>query len=148
MSFRIHKGQKLKSEKAIGQLFLHGKSLFIYPVKIQYQIEITDEVKDHGLQFSVSVSKKYFKRAVDRNLLKRRMREAFRLQKNALEYILVEKPISLKIMLIYVSKEIVDYNQIHKSVDILLSRLKPKIKKAKQSTDSTEADSHEDGEMI
>jgi len=148
MSFKIQKSQRLKSEKAIGHLFQHGKSLFIFPVKVQYQIQPAPLQKKPGLQFSVSVSKKNFKRAVDRNLIKRRMREAFRLQKNKLEELILHKPLDVKLMIIFVSKEMVAFDQIQKAIEIILTRLAPKVKKARSSEDSGQNDSHEDGKVV
>jgi ribonuclease P protein component len=66
----------------------------------------------------MSVSKRNFKKAVDRNLIKRRMREGYRLHKA----ILPQQP-TLKIALIYTSKDIMSSDRIHQSIVKILSRL-------------------------
>ena len=90
--FTYPKHEKLKSKKIIDMLFSEGKSVSKYPLRLVY-VPISDEsytflknnnpkLENHVL--GVSVSKKYFKHAVDRNYFKRVLRECYRLNKNAL----------------------------------------------------------------
>lgn len=148
MSNKIHKGQKLKSEKAIELLFREGKSLFIYPIKLQYYTSMPGQNLSPGLAFSVSASKKNFKRAVDRNLLKRRMREAFRLEKKGIEHQLSENQICLSCMFIFVGKTISDYAEIQKNISIISRRLYALINKELKSGRLIADCSDEDGEMV
>lgn len=82
MDFSFSKDEKLKSKKVIDSLFSNGKSVAKYPLRLVY-IEATDEQKV-PLKMGVSVSKKHFKHAVDRNYFKRVLRECYRLNKNIL----------------------------------------------------------------
>jgi len=114
--------ERLKSAKAIASLFQDGNTALVYPLKIvwkSYPLETTSPV-----QAAFSVSIKIFRKSTVRNLLKRRMREAFRLNKNEFSAGLGENKIIL--MFIYIGKEETDYARIEKSV---ISGLKKIIRK-------------------
>jgi ribonuclease P protein component len=76
------KAEKLKSRTIIGQMFTEGKSVGKYPLRLVY-LPVESEGTDN-LKIGVSVSKKHFKKAVDRNYYKRLLREAYRLNKHLL----------------------------------------------------------------
>lgn len=80
MKFTFNKKHKLKSRKLIEQLFSEGKSVSAFPLRLVYLPATFSD----GTSFktAVSVSKRNFKKAVDRNHIKRLMREAFRLHKH------------------------------------------------------------------
>lgn len=80
-----------------------------------------------ALQMGVSVGKRHFKRAVDRNLLKRRIREAYRKQKHELKEILNALGISMDIFFVYSNARISDYAEIETAMTNGLSLLKDKI---------------------
>jgi ribonuclease P protein component len=82
MDFSYPKAQKLKSKKIIDLLFTEGKSVSKYPLRLVYLKHDFEE--DVPLKIGVSVSKKYFKNAVDRNYFKRILRESYRLNKTLL----------------------------------------------------------------
>lgn len=109
------KSERLCSEKLIKELFDKGSSFYLHPFKV-YSIQYESLTNSHQVLFSVP--KRNFKKAVDRNLLKRRMREAYRLNK---QYYVNSKP--KLIAYIYSTKEILDYNQIEKKLKITLERL-------------------------
>lgn len=115
MKFTLGSEKRLKSRKKIDRLFASGNRLQKFPLKAVYVVEPTELP---GFQIAVSVPKKLFKRAVDRNLLKRRMREAFRIHQNQLE--LKQK---LEIMFIYSTKEIQDFDRIEKAMLVLIDSL-------------------------
>lgn len=86
MKFTYPKNQKLKSKKTIDLLFSEGKSVSKFPLRLVF-VESDyglDSAKNEKLKMGVSVSKKNFKKAVDRNYFKRLLREAFRLNKHLL----------------------------------------------------------------
>ena len=77
--FTFRKEEKLSREKLIQELFAKGSSFYFFPFKVFYMANPDRTSGSH--QILLSASKKLFKRAVDRNLIKRRMREAYRLNK-------------------------------------------------------------------
>ena len=82
MKFSYPKDEKLKSKKIIDLLFTEGKSVSKYPLRLVY---IETPLEDSfPLKIGVSVSKKHFKKAVDRNYFKRVLRECYRLNKHVL----------------------------------------------------------------
>lgn len=115
MKLTFGKEKKLKSRKAIEKIFSEGKSIHRFPVRAIYFYEENDISE---IKIGVSVPKKKFKKAVDRNLLKRRIREAFRLNQNSLE---LQGKINL--MFIYTGNEILPYLDIEKSIIALLGSL-------------------------
>lgn len=114
MEFRFRKEEKLKSEKLIKELFEKGSSFYSFPFKVTTMPNPDQSAPFH--QILVSVSRKNFKRAVDRNLIKRRTRESYRLNKNLLK----DSP-RLLIAYIYTAKEILTFAQIQ---DRLVKTLK------------------------
>jgi ribonuclease P protein component len=124
--FTFNKQEKLISRKEIQFLFSEGSVFNSYPFRVLWR-QLTEG--DPGLKFAISVPKKNFKRAVDRNLLKRRTREAFRLQKPVIAGILEEKSKSLSLFLIYTSNEIKDYKTIEKGITQVIYKLKVYLSK-------------------
>ena len=89
MRFTFGKQEKLKSRKLIGKLFEEGKSVKKFPIRLVYLQ--TEHTSDFPIQAGFSVPKRNFKKAVDRNRIKRLLREAYRHQKGSL-YQELEKP--------------------------------------------------------
>lgn len=107
MNYKLPKNERLHSQKLIKELFDKGSSFFLYPFKV-YVLEVDQEVSGtHQALFSVS--KKKIKKAVHRNLVKRRMREAYRLNKSLLENLQGNKKM---IALVYVSSDIATFQTI------------------------------------
>lgn len=111
---------RLKSKITIDKIFTEGKSLFVYPIKLAYMHLPKYHDSDTYL-YGVSVSKRNFKLAVDRNRIKRQMREATRLQMNNI-------PDTggrvIAMMFIYAGREKLEYNLIEKSIEKLLKKIK------------------------
>jgi ribonuclease P protein component len=99
VSFSLKKHEILRSKNNIKELFDNGSSFFLYPFKVYFLPNSSLNTN----QVLFSVPKKYFKKAVDRNLIRRRMREVYRLNKSTLVTDL-EKSLSFSIALIYISK--------------------------------------------
>ena len=126
--FTLKKHERLKSKVLLDKLFVEGKSDFCYPLKILVAQKQLESDSDWPLLFSVSVPKKKIKSAVRRNLVKRRVREAYRLNKNDIQAKLLEfKKKQIYLMFIYIEKEPKDYAIIEKAVIKLLSKLASNI---------------------
>ena len=123
--FHFPKNQKLCNEKAIERLFENGKSLTQKPFRIIYNIDNNNE--DVFLKALIVVPKKRVRLASDRNLIKRRVKEAYRLQKSELEKYLKSKNHQLNLAIIYQKYEILDYKLIEVKIKLLLSRLKEEL---------------------
>lgn len=108
MNFNYPKNEKLKSKISIGLLFSEGKSVSKYPLRLVYHSGSLNE--NEKIKMGVSVSKKNFKKAVDRNRFKRILRETYRLNKHILLDNL-DKPYAF--MFFYQTKERLTYEEIN-----------------------------------
>lgn len=120
--FEFPKNQKLCNEKSIEILFENGKSLSEKPFRIIYSIDYNNE--DVFLKALIVVPKKRVRLASDRNVIKRRVKEAYRLQKSELEQYLKSNNHQLNLAIIYQKYEILDYKLIEEKIKLLLNRLK------------------------
>lgn len=109
------KSERLHKKKQIKELFDRGSSFYLYPFKVIHLI--SSEESDHP-QILISVSKRNFKKAVDRNLLKRRIREAYRLNKDQ-----INAGQNLLIAYIYTAKEILTFTEIQRKLIASIERL-------------------------
>ncbi len=115
------KTEKLKSKKDIGNLFSSGKRVNNFPLRAIYSYKV--ETSNSSINMGVSVPKKNIKLAVNRNLLKRRVREAYRLNNNGLKKALEDSNQQINIMFIYSSKQICTYQEIENKIKVTLNRL-------------------------
>jgi len=118
VGFSLKKHEILRSKKYIKELFDNGSSFFIYPFKVYYLVN-ENQVENMVL---FSVPKKHLKLAVDRNLVRRRIREAYRLNKSLLNSG-VENPFSLSMTLIYIANSVISYNEIEPKLKQVFVRL-------------------------
>lgn len=123
MKFNYPKHEKLKSKTTIDLLFTEGKSVSKYPLRLVY-VE-NSELNAELIKMGVSVSKKYFKKAVDRNYFKRVLRETYRLNKHLLIDKL-EKPHAF--MFFYQSKERLSYQEIEEKTIQLFQKFNDRKK--------------------
>lgn len=125
MNNGLSKKERISSLKAIEHLIAHGHYAASGPIRCCWiQRSPGGEDQTDFNRIVVSVSKRLFKRAVKRNLLKRRIREAYRLQKATLPGAGVD------MMFIYKSKEALDFEQISSSIKALMEIVASKISKA------------------
>lgn len=127
MKFTYPKEEKLKSKITIDLLFSKGKSVSKYPLRLVY-VESDygiPEGSEQKLKIGVSVSKKYFKKAVDRNYFKRVLRETYRLNKHLLIDNLDKK---YAFMFFYQTKERLRYEEINTKTIQLFEKFHNQIK--------------------
>ena len=127
MKFSYPKTEKLKSKTTIDLLFSKGKSVSKYPLRLVF-VESDygiPEDSDQKLKMGVSVSKKYFKHAVDRNYFKRVLRETYRLNKHILIDNLDKK---YAFMFFYQTKDRLTYEEINTKTIQLFEKFVSQLK--------------------
>lgn len=82
MEYKLPKSERLHAEKSIKELFEKGSSFFLYPFKVMFWVG--EGLEESPNQVLFSVSKKKIKKATGRNYIKRRLKEAYRLNKSIL----------------------------------------------------------------
>lgn len=121
MKYTFKKGERLKSRKLIEKLFTKGERLKSFPLQLVY-LQVEHET-DYQIQASFTVSKRYFKRAVDRNRIKRIIREAYRLERHSIPGLVDDKHTKKYIfMFIYISKEKLAYQDVAIQMKSLLQK--------------------------
>ena len=127
--FTLGKDERLKSRKQIENLFDKGKSFVVTPFRVYFimNTELQIHKGERGLKFGTGVSAKNFKKAVDRNRIKRLTREAWRLQKNEIRDKVKETQRQLNVFFIYTGKELPDFTTVRDKVAIALKKLADKI---------------------
>ncbi len=118
---RLYKIEKLRSEIAIGQLFDRSnpaaQSIMAYPLRAVWRVNPSR--RSAGCpQFLIAVPKKKLRHAVDRVQMRRRIREAYRLNRD-----LMPRDLPIDIAFVYVAAELLPYAQVNKSVTRILSRI-------------------------
>ncbi len=126
-TFGFDKSEKLKSRKQIEELFSRGQSFNVQPIRVIYQI--VDAVTGAAsVQVGVTANKKSFKKAVDRNRIKRLLRESYRLQKTPLVDQLKGGTKKLNVFFMYSGKELPSFYEIKHSMAACLEKLQTQAK--------------------
>jgi ribonuclease P protein component len=118
--FTLGATERLKSRKLIERLFKEGENFSLFPFRVLYFFL---EENSSGLQAGFSASSRNFKKATDRNRIKRLIKEAYRLQKNELAATLKKNGKQLIVFFIYTGKELSDYNMLQKKMIQVLQKL-------------------------
>ena len=113
--------EKTKSRKQVEQLFEKGKNIFVFPLKIFY-MPVAEQM-DFPLKTGVSVSSRNFKKAVDRNRIKRLLRETYRTEKHILIQKLEQSHQQLVCFIIYTDKTMPAFNDLQMKMKTALKKL-------------------------
>ncbi|MBW8050268.1 MAG: ribonuclease P protein component [Cytophagales bacterium] len=114
---KFTKRERLKSKELIKELFEKGRSVNCFPIRLLY---LSNEKRDFP-QVLITVSKKKFKRAVDRNRIRRQMIEAYRINKHFLLNSKFKTPYAIAI--IYVSDKKIPFQELERKLILALQRL-------------------------
>ena len=120
-AYSLHKTERLCSTKPITELFENGNAFTINPFRVIWKEKNWSE--NSNAKIAISIPKKSFKKAVTRNLLKRRVREAYRLNKHILYNYLDNNNKQIIFIIIYLEKEVLDYHEIENKIIVILQRL-------------------------
>lgn len=122
------KEERLTNKKTFDQLFSKGKSFTVSPFRLVW-VDLTPAPSMAGIncQLGISVPKRSFAKAVDRNKLKRRIREAYRKNKHLLYEVLKNKNLTIALMLVYIAKEELPYREIEEKIVVSLQKLAAKL---------------------
>lgn len=119
--FGLPKAERLKSRKQIDALFAEGKSFAVFPIRVTYRFFANGQ--NSGLQIGVSASKRNFKKAVERNRIKRLLREAYRLQKEELQTRVKAAGKHGTVFFLYTDKTIASFDTVKTAMAKCLKKL-------------------------
>ena len=119
--FSYNKQEKLKSRKLLEQLFSKGRSFNVFPLKVFYMLPA--EKLDFYIKMGVGVSGRNFKKATQRNRVKRLLREAYRTEKTGLHQFLQEQNMQAAAFVLYIDKAEPVFATIKEKMPIALKRL-------------------------
>lgn len=118
--YALAKSERLSSLTAVRRLFKDGASGFVYPFR--YML-ITDKSITPSVEVLFSVPKRYHKRANKRNTLRRRMKEAYRLNKASLKASAIQRGVDVDLALVYSAKELLSYKTIEHAICKILAEV-------------------------
>jgi len=124
MKQTLNKKDRLKSYSKIRELFDHGVKLRQHPLTLIYLLEEGKAADGVSMKMGVAVGAKHFKKAVQRNLLKRRIKEAYRIQNADLKESILPTSFNMSLFFIYADHAVSDYALISSSVKKLLDKCK------------------------
>ena len=114
-NLKFPRKERLKNKSVIDNLFSKGQSYSLYPIRVVYTIN-PEPKTDARIQFALSVSKRNFKKAVNRNRIRRLVREAYRLEKETILKTLPENSPQIALMILFTGREIPTFEEVRKSM--------------------------------
>ncbi len=133
IKYTFKKQERLTGKKNFENLLATGRQIKIFPF-IVYWTYIGDQ--DYPVRIAVTIPKKKFKKAVDRNLLKRKFRESYRINKHILYNSLIESNKKIHVLVVYISDKIVDLEGINNKSLKMLEILRDEVLKEQISQKS------------
>jgi len=124
--YTFSKSERLCSKILIDKLFKNGSSFYLEPFKVMWLDTAIPDCKSNA-QIIIGVSKKLIKNAVCRNKIKRRIKEAYRLNKHTLYNTLEINNKQCVIAFLYTTKQINDFNLIQNKILLILQRLQKEL---------------------
>lgn len=126
--FSYGREEKLKSRKLVQELFSKGKTFTVYPLKVFYMQP--GKKPDHSIKVGVGTSTRNFKKAVDRNRIKRLLRETYRLEKNPLQDFLRSSGKQAAIFFLYIDKSLPEFSELKTKMHLALHKLIKQLNEA------------------
>lgn len=121
--YTLPKSERISRKLILDKLFVDGKSFVVYPLRVVYLTCL--EQQEVSAAMMVSVSKRKFKRAVKRNYIKRRVREAYRLNKHKLQ--LPFQIQNIAIAFLYLSTEVKSFETLNSRMEVVMDQLNKKL---------------------
>lgn len=139
--FSLSANERIKSKKTLDTLFRNGKAFFVYPYRVVYILDALKKNQESSaspLRMAVSVSKRHFKRAHDRNRVKRLTREIYRVEKANWIPWLCDAGVEMEIVFLYNTNKILSFDELKPCMKQVGKRVKALIDK-EDKTPNTEA---------
>jgi len=123
----FRKNERLSSQKEITQLVKEGNTFLCYPLRVLWLVSHNERNASFQIQAAFSVPKKKFKKAVDRNTLRRRLKEAFRHNKDAFKKEMKDYPYTVSLLIIFTPVNALNYEKIEAGIKKSFQILKKQI---------------------
>jgi ribonuclease P protein component len=124
--FTLGREERLKSNLSIQELLKHGRTVSLFPLKIYWNFS-SDPHQKYPVRAAMSVPKRKYRRAVDRNLMKRRLKEAYRLNKYMLYDTLDQHQQKIQLIILLLSDEFIPYKQLEQGMREIFRKLVNKL---------------------
>ena len=121
------KNEHLCSYSKINALFNKGLQFTVFPFKVVWMI--SEKEQSSMAEVAITVPKRIHKKAVTRNLIRRRSKEAYRLNKSQLYNFLTEKNIKIEFMIIYLDSNILSFDILNNKIKLIFERFKQEYEK-------------------
>ena len=118
------KSDRLKSKQQIEQLFVDGNCFTEFPLKVLWRLS---NAKESPIQIALSVPKKKLPKAVDRNYIKRLLRESYRQQNEGLKLMVIEKEKQLQMIFIFLDTRLWSFPELDNKISLTLERLQKEL---------------------